>query len=70
MIHDSYGCHANHVSKMRIFINEEFYKIHKENQLEIFKRDIENQLGIMLPEVPEVGTFDISEVLQSDYFFG
>jgi len=70
MIHDSYGCHANHVSKMRIFINEEFYKIHKENQLEVFKRDIENQLGIMLPEVPEVGTFDISEVLQSDYFFG
>jgi len=70
MIHDSYGCHANDVEKMRVFINEEFYYIHKDNQLEIFRKDIENQLGIKLPDVPKVGDFNISEVLKSNYFFG
>ena len=69
MIHDSYGCHANDVDTMRIIINQKFYDIHSVNQLEILKRDVENQLGVMLPDVPNRGTLDISEVLQSDYFF-
>ena len=69
MIHDSYGCHANYVDTMRDILREKFVLIHSENQLERFRQDVQNQLGIMLPEVPETGGLNVSEVLKSDYFF-
>jgi DNA-directed RNA polymerase len=69
MIHDSYGCHANYVSEMRDILREQFVLIHKDNQLERFKEDVQNQLGIMLPSVPATGDLDLSGVLESDYFF-
>jgi len=69
MIHDSYGCHAPYVSTMRELIKEEFYEMHKENLLEKFKEDVEDYLGIELPSVPMQGTFELSRVLESDYFF-
>jgi DNA-directed RNA polymerase len=69
MIHDSYGCHANYVDRMRDILREQFVLIHTENQLERFKNDVQNQLGIMLPDVPDTGCLDISKVLESDYFF-
>ena len=69
MIHDSYGCHAPFVPTMRECIKEEFYEMHRSNLLELFKRDIERQLGVMLPTVPMRGSFDVSAVLESDYFF-
>ena len=69
MIHDSYGCHCNYVGQMLDVLREEFVKIHKENQLEKFKHDVQNQLGIMLPDVPKTGDLNIEGVRQSDYFF-
>ena len=69
MIHDSYGCHCNYVGQMLDVLREEFVKIHKENQLEKFKHDVQNNLGIMLPVVPETGNLNIEGVRQSDYFF-
>lgn len=69
MIHDSYGCPCNYVSQMRTILREEFVNIHKENQLENFRQDVQKQLGVMLPDPPDVGWLDVSEVLESDYFF-
>ena len=69
MIHDSYGCHCNDVDVMRDILREEFVKMHSVNQLEKFRSDVQNQLGIMLPEVPDTGDLDVTEVLLSDYFF-
>ena len=69
MIHDSYGCHANYVSDMRNILREKFVLIHKDNQLERFKLDVQNQLGIMLPDVPATGDLELEGVLNSDYFF-
>jgi DNA-directed RNA polymerase, mitochondrial len=68
-IHDSYGCHANHVDDMRDILREEFLKIHNDNQLENFKRDVQNHLGVMLPSVPEQGALVVDGVLDSEYFF-
>ena len=68
-IHDSYGCHANYVDDMRDILREEFLKIHNENQLENFKKDVQNQLGVMLPDVPERDQLVLLDVLVSDYFF-
>ena len=69
MIHDSYGCHANYVDLMRNCLREEFLNIHSENLLEKFKREVENQLGVMLPDPPIRGELELEEVLESDYFF-
>ena len=69
MIHDSFGCHPNQVDNMVVCIREEFLKIHSENQLQKFKEEIENQLGVQLPQIPERGDLDLSGVLESKYFF-
>ena len=69
MIHDSYGCHANDMDIMRDCLRHTFVDIHAENQLENFKIQLENQLGISLPSVPERGKLDIGSVLSSEYFF-
>jgi len=69
MIHDSFGCHPNQVDDMLVCIKEEFLNIHKENQLEKFKEEIEHQLGILLPPKPKRGDLDLSGVLESQYFF-
>ena len=69
MIHDSFGCHPNQVDDMLVFIKEEFLKIHKDNQLDNFKVEIERQLGTQLPPIPERGDLDLSGVLESQYFF-
>ena len=69
-IHDSYGTHATDIDKMNQYLREEFINLHKENQLEAFKKEIETELQIILPALPKQGEdFDISEVLQSAYFF-
>jgi DNA-directed RNA polymerase len=69
MIHDSYGCYANYVGTMQRLIREEFIRIHKENQLDIFKLHIENKLGVILPDPPPRGILDIDMVTKSLYFF-
>lgn len=69
-VHDSYGTYAPYVDKMHRILREEFVKIHKENQLEKLKEEIETRYGIYLPEVPkEEGQFQVEEVLNSRYFF-
>jgi DNA-directed RNA polymerase len=69
MIHDSYGCPAPMVPVMRELIKEEFYEMHRSNLLERFRIDVQEQLGVDLPPVPMRGAFNVSCVLESDYFF-
>ena len=69
-IHDSFGTYATRIDEMNVFLREEFVTIHKENQLEVFKKETEEKYQINLPALPEQGEyFDISEVLKSTYFF-
>jgi DNA-directed RNA polymerase len=69
MIHDSYGCHANDVPLMAKTTREEFAGMHRKNQLQFFKEDVEKSLGVNLPDVPTQGDFDVDSVLESQYFF-
>jgi DNA-directed RNA polymerase len=69
MIHDSYGCPAPYVDMMNQFIRDEFLKMHKENQLEVFKRCVEATAGVTLPDVPERRDMQLERVLDSKYFF-
>lgn len=71
MIHDSYGCPCNDVPVMRECINEEFHKIHKENQLALFAKDVGAKLGFdpQIP-LPQHGALNIDGVLRAEYLFG
>jgi DNA-directed RNA polymerase len=69
-VHDSYGTYAPDISRMHVLLREEFIKIHKENQLEKLKEEIETRYGIYLPQVPQrEDGFQIEEVVESEYFF-
>ena len=68
-IHDSYGVHAPYVQRMRDITRQEFVKIHEENQLQVFKEEIERNSNLTLPSVPRRGRFEINRVLESDYLF-
>lgn len=69
-IHDSYGTHATNIDTMNRFTREEFIKIHKENQLEKLKKELEDRFEVSLPPVPQGGEgFDLTKVKESTYFF-
>ena len=69
MIHDSYGVPANFLKYLPKISKETFYEIHKENQLQFFKEDLENFSQHELPSLPERGSLDPREILESRYLF-
>jgi DNA-directed RNA polymerase len=65
MIHDDYGTHAADAQKLFMIIREVFVRMYEQNNpLAWFRAHYDG-----LPEVPEVGSLDIREVLSSPYFF-
>ena len=69
MIHDSYGCPAPDVNLMRVYTNEEFHRMHSTNLLADMRTELMNNIDMELPDVPEVGVFDMDNVLDAEYFF-
>ena len=69
MIHDSFGVPVTYLKYLTAITRETFYDIHKENQLIIFKQDLENFAGHPLPEPPEQGSLDPEKILESKYLF-
>lgn len=69
MIHDSYAVHPCHMTKLHKIVREEFVKIHRRNLLQEFKDEVEERLGVDLPDYPEQGDFDVTQVLDSPYAF-
>lgn len=77
MVHDSYGCHAADVHIMERVLREEFVKIHTEPRLELFGEEMVRK-GYLEQEVfadarkkhLKYGDLDVTEVLDSPYFFG
>lgn len=67
MIHDEFGTHAGHVQHLYDVTRWTFWKLHHYwNPLEMWAI----HQGIPLEFVPQRGTFDIAEVLESKYIFG
>lgn len=64
-VHDSFGTHPCDVPAMNRMIRETFVKMYSEDVLGKFAKDV----GTEKP-LPEIGSFDISQVLQSEFFFG
>lgn len=71
MIHDDFGVHAADTVKWHKIIREQFVLLHTDfDVLAEFKSQHEELYDIELPDLPAKGDLDLSEVLQSPYFFG
>lgn len=67
MVHDSFGVHACHAELLSKRARETFVDLHSAPLLENFKAELESQLGVPLPPVPEKGTMNILDVLDAEY---
>ncbi len=68
-VHDSYGTYAPYIPALRSITTEQFFEIHKDNQLELLKENLESLLRVELPAIPAIGTLEIKDVKESPYFF-
>lgn len=71
MIHDSYGTTAAQTPALAKALRESFVSMYSgENVLEVFAREVvPDHLKETTPSVPMVGGLDLSETLNSRYFF-
>lgn len=70
MIHDSYGVPSPDVHLLRSAIVEEFVRLHSMDPLQMIKDHMEVILKRELPDLPERGTFDLSQALEANHMFG
>lgn len=73
MVHDSFGCHAANMDVLYRTLREQFVKLYSQNILEDLRAQLKAQLPEpfreQIPELPESGNLDLSEILESEYFF-
>lgn len=70
MVHDSFGCPAAYVDLMRDILRKSIVDMYSGNYLLTWKESVEHYSGLTLPEPPfELGEFDITEILSSEFFF-
>jgi DNA-directed RNA polymerase len=70
MIHDSYGCHAADVQRLNDVLRETFVEMYQTDWLAQLEEDVRAYApGVELPERPVDGGFDVSEVLEAQFFF-
>jgi DNA-directed RNA polymerase, mitochondrial len=70
MIHDSYATHAGNTTKLAAIPREQFVKIYERDWLsELCAQIRDNHPHVDIPEPPARGTFDITQVLKSPFFF-
>ncbi|MBB6253053.1 DNA-directed RNA polymerase [Nitrospirillum iridis] len=70
MIHDSYGTHACDVDRLRDVIRQQAYAMYRGDWLAEFQAYVADYApGVDLPDPPQRGSWDVAEVLQSEFFF-
>lgn len=73
MIHDSYGCHAGHATRLRDNLRAAFVAQYEPDVLARFRDELLEQLPPelqeKLPPLPPMGSLDLQGVLNSEYFF-
>lgn len=67
MIHDSYGTHASDCRALYEAIRQQFYDLYKNN--DVLQKWLAQQPEFDHPDLPKNGNLDLTEVLQSEYFF-
>lgn len=67
MIHDSYGTHASDCKALYKAIRREFYEIYKNH--DVLQKWLAQQPKFEHDGLPDYGKLDLTEVLDSEYFF-
>ena len=68
-IHDSYGTHATGCEALSKVLRNVFVDMFSVDLLQDWKHQLEHNTNIVLPEPPEYGNADISQITNSTYFF-
>jgi len=69
VVHDSFGTHACDMDTLNAVLRIEFIALYKNDIMEDFRQQVRMQTGVEPPLVPEKGTFNIDEVIHSEYIF-
>ena len=69
MIHDSYGVHAGNVDELHVALRQAALDIFGGNVLADFHEYAQAQTTAELPEIPTLGDYDVTEILDAPYFF-
>lgn len=70
MVHDSFGSHAADCGRLAHVLRATFVTLYETHDvLAELRRDLELNLGMLLPEPPAAGMLDIRQVLESPFFF-
>lgn len=69
VVHDDFGVHAGQVAVLNRAVREAFVSLYRDNALEALRQHTISKTGIDPGPPPEMGDFDIEQVLDSDYFF-
>ena len=68
-IHDSFGVHAGHTDILAAALRATLVKMYDRNVLADLVAFVKTYADVELNGVPEMGTFDITEVLNAEYVF-
>jgi DNA-directed RNA polymerase len=71
MVHDSYATHSPNMGKLNHILREEYVKMYSNNDVleQLYERAVVKFPHIEIPVPPAKGSFNINEILDSDYFF-
>ena len=70
MIHDSFGTHACQTSRLAATLREEFIAMYAKDWLAVIRDDVVSYAPhVKLPDLPSRGTFDLTQVRDSEFFF-
>jgi DNA-directed RNA polymerase len=69
MIHDSFGCPFAQMGLMRDILRKSIVDMYQGNYLLAWKESVEGYSGVKLPDPPDLGEFDVNEILESEFFF-
>lgn len=70
MIHDSFAVHACDVDELHYAIRDEFINLYSEDRLDLLEQAWRDQYPeLEIERRPDMGTFNIEEVRDADFFF-
>ena len=73
MIHDSYGTHAADATELSYRLRRAFVDQYQGDVLKDFRDQLIEQLpeeiAAQIPPLPPMGTLDLEQVMDSEYFF-
>lgn len=68
-VHDSFGCPMAQMGLMRDILRQAAVDMYEDDYLGKWRESVQRYTGLSMPFPPKMGTFDINEILESEYFF-